>query len=213
MEKIVAATSDIDVQLIFNNAGFIVTGFFDTQPCGKHLANVECNSTAVVPITHHFSALMLQKGLRGCIVFTSSASAYIPNPFAVTYGATKAFVSQFAASVAVELQCKGIDVCCVHPSPVASNFFNKVEHKIDSMEQFKKIAVDPGSLPKKIFSAIGRMVLFDTGATAIGMRLGVALLPYNALASIIALCAPILPDYRENDKNRGGGVDASKKTK
>ena len=45
---------------------------------------------------------MLQKGLRGAIVFTSSASAYIPNPFAITYGATKAYMSQFAASIAVE---------------------------------------------------------------------------------------------------------------
>ena len=29
----------------------------------------------------------------------------------------------------------------VHPSPVASHFYNKVEHKIDSMESFKKVAV------------------------------------------------------------------------
>ena len=69
---------------------------------------------------------MLQKRLRGCVVFTSSASAYIPNPFAVSYGATKAYMSQFAASIAVELSCKGIDVLVVHPSPVASHFYNKV---------------------------------------------------------------------------------------
>lgn len=203
LEKIQEATKDIDVQLIFNNAGFIVTGFFDTQPLGKHMVNVECNSTAAVAITHHFASLMLQKQLKGAIVFTSSASAYIPNPFAITYGATKAFMSQFAASIAVELQCKGIDVCVVHPSPVDSHFYNKVEHKIDSMESFKKVAVSPDELPKQIFSSIGRMILRDAGGTAIGMRLGVSLLPYNALASLIALVAPFLPDYKENDKNRG----------
>ncbi|KAH8051130.1 3-oxo-behenoyl-CoA reductase [Aureococcus anophagefferens] len=131
LEKIKAATADKDVQIVFNNAGFIVTGFFDTQPLGKHLVNMECNATAAVAITHHFAAAMMRKGLKGCIVFTSSASAYIPNPFAIIYGATKAFMSQFAASIAVELQCKGIDVCVIHPSPVASNFYNKVEHKID----------------------------------------------------------------------------------
>ncbi len=37
-------------------------------------------------------------------------------------------MSQFAASIAVELQCKGIDVTVVHPSPVASHFYNKVSH-------------------------------------------------------------------------------------
>ncbi|EGB07206.1 hypothetical protein AURANDRAFT_27825 [Aureococcus anophagefferens] len=203
LEKIKAATADKDVQIVFNNAGFIVTGFFDTQPLGKHLVNMECNATAAVAITHHFAAAMMRKGLKGCIVFTSSASAYIPNPFAIIYGATKAFMSQFAASIAVELQCKGIDVCVIHPSPVASNFYNKVEHKIDSMESFKKLAVDPSELPREIFASIGRCVLRDVGNTAVGMRLGVALLPYSALAHIIALVAPFLPDYVENDKKRG----------
>ena len=109
----------------------------------------------------------------------------------------------FAASIAVELRCKGVDVCVVHPSPVASHFYQKVEHKIDSMESFKKLAVDPSELPREIFASIGRCVLRDVGNTAVGMRLGVALLPYGALAHIIALVAPFLPDYVENDKKRG----------
>ena len=35
------------------------------------------------------------------------------------------------------------------------------------------------------------------------MRLGVSLLPYNALAHLIAVVAPFLPDYKQNDKGRG----------
>lgn len=203
MGAIKKATAGKNVQLIFNNAGFIVTGFFDTQPLPKHLVNVECNATAAVAITHHFASLLVAQGKRGCIVFTSSASAFIPNPFAIIYGATKAFMSQFAASIAVELQCKGIDVCVVHPSPVASHFYNSVQHKIDSMEQFKKIAVPPSVLPHAIFSAVGRVVLLDQGATAIMMRLFVAFVPYNFLASLIAFLAPVLPDYKNNDAKRG----------
>ena len=30
------STAGKDIQLVFNNAGFIVTGFFDSQPLGKH---------------------------------------------------------------------------------------------------------------------------------------------------------------------------------
>ena len=206
LEQIKRATKGKDIQLIFNNAGFIVTGFFDSQPLGKHLVNLECNATAAVAITHHFASLMVKTNKRGCIVFTSSASAYIPNPFAIMYGATKAFMSQFAASLAVELQCKGIDVCVVHPSPVSSNFYDKVEHKIDSMESFKKVAVAPSELPADIFASIGRCVLRDVGGTAIGLRLGVSLLPYNALAHLIAVVAPFLPDYKQNDKGRGATV-------
>ena len=44
LDKIKQATKGKDVQLVFNNAGFIVTGFFDSQPLGKHLVNMECNA-------------------------------------------------------------------------------------------------------------------------------------------------------------------------
>lgn len=95
---------------MFNNAGFIVTGFFDQSNLDSQLANMECNSTACVKVTHHFLKKMIQKNIKGCFVFTSSVSGFIPNPFAVMYGATKAFVSQFAASLAVEVRANGIDV-------------------------------------------------------------------------------------------------------
>lgn len=134
MKKITDATKDITVQIIFNNAGFIVTGFMDQAPLGKNLANVECNATATVNVTHLFLTKLVSQKLKGCIVFTSSVSAYAPTPFAAMYASTKAFVSQFACSLHVELKALGIDVCAVHPSPVASNFFANVDHKIDLME-------------------------------------------------------------------------------
>ena len=49
----------------------------------------------------------------------------------------QAFISAFASSVAAEVKARGIDVCAVHPSPVASNFYDKT-HKLDAMEFFKK---------------------------------------------------------------------------
>ena len=134
MKKIDEATKDITVQIIFNNAGFIVTGFMDQTPIGKSLANIECNATSTVNVTHHFLTKLVTQKLKGCIVFTSSVSGYTPTPFASMYAATKAFVSQFACSLHIELKSLGIDVCAVHPSPVASNFFANVEHKIDLME-------------------------------------------------------------------------------
>ena len=57
---------------MFNNAGYIVTGFFDQTTLDSQLANLECNSTACVKVTHHFLKKMLEKKLRGCFLFTSS---------------------------------------------------------------------------------------------------------------------------------------------
>ena len=41
-KQIKDATKDIDIQIVFNNAGFLVTGFFDQAPLGKLLVNMEC---------------------------------------------------------------------------------------------------------------------------------------------------------------------------
>jgi short-subunit dehydrogenase len=60
---------------------YIVTGFFDTSPLEKQLANLECNATASVGITHHFLNKMVKDRKRGCIIFTSSVSGYMPSPF------------------------------------------------------------------------------------------------------------------------------------
>lgn len=151
------ATKDIDIQLVFNNAGYLVTGFFDKtcalkatvtlrvppvtlrifSPLPRHMANVECNALAAVQVTHVFVTRMLAKKLRGCVVFTSSAAACQPGPFSSMYGATKAFLSSFGASLAVELRTRGVDVCVVHPSPVASRFYDNA-HKLDAIAFFNK---------------------------------------------------------------------------
>lgn len=150
----------------------------------------------------HSAQQMLEKELKGCFVFTSSVSGYIPNPFAVMYGATKAFVSQFAASLAIEVRNNGIDVLAVHPSPVASNFFNNA-HKLDSLEMAQKSAVSPSSVPGKMLSCVGRAHLGDLGSMAVGVRFLVALLPYDFLTGCFAFFAPYMGDYQKHNKNRG----------
>lgn len=112
----------------------------------------------------------LDKGLRGCIVYTSSAAAAIPGPFSVLYAATKSFLSSFGASLAAEVRPNGIDVMVFHPSPVASRFYDKA-HKLDSLEFFKKMAVAPEDLPDTVFGSVGRLVWRDVGPTAVGFRL------------------------------------------
>lgn len=204
MADVKTATEDIDVQVVFNNAGYILTGFFEQHSVEAHLANFNCNLSANVRLTHHFYSRMIEKGLKGCIVFTSSAAGFIPNPFAVMYGCTKAGVSELAASLAVEGKARGIDVHAVHPSPVNSRFTagggNQVKvHKIDSIEMAYKFASGPEALPNQIFSAIGRCpVMYDLGGTAVGMRLVIHFLGYNLMAYAFALAAPFMPDYKNN---------------
>ena len=208
MPAIIEATKDIDIQCIFNNAGYIVTGFFDRTSLDSQLANLECNATACVKVTHHFLQILLQKKLKGCFVYTSSVSGYIPNPFAVLYGATKAFVSAFAASLAVEVRTSGIDVLAVHPSPVASNFFDKA-HQLDSLDMAKKSAVSPNSVPGQMLSCVGRCHWGELGSMAISVRVIWALFPYDFFAGLFSYFAPYMGDYQKYNKDRGVASVAS----
>ena len=201
LKLIANATKDIDVRCIFNNAGFIVTGFVDQAPLPKLLSNIECNATAAFAIAHYFLGIMVSNKRTGCIVFTSSVAGFIPTPFAASYAATKAFVSQLACSLHIEVQGLGIDVCAVHPSPVSSNFYDKVDHKIELMEQAQKSAVGPESLPDEILRSIGCCALRDLGALAWGTRM-TFFIPYNTFTEMFTLAAPYLNDYKVHDQNR-----------
>lgn len=87
------------------------------------VARKQCSKLPAKTLTANLVApVVLQKdaNLKGCFVYTSSASAVLPSPFAVSYASTKAFLSMFAISLAPEVKWMGIDVLAVHPSPVAS---------------------------------------------------------------------------------------------
>ena len=78
MDKIVKMTRDIEIPIIFCNAGFMVTGFLDQTPIEKLLANVECNATSAVNVAHHFVKPLVANRRKGCVVFTSSVAGFIP---------------------------------------------------------------------------------------------------------------------------------------
>lgn len=216
MDTIAKQTRDIDVQLVFCNAGYILPGFFHTRSQEQVAANVECNASSAVRVTHHFLRRLLDANLPGCFVFTSSASAVLPSPFAVTYASTKAFVSMFAASLGPEVKSRGIDVLAVHPSPVASRFYDAATGAaaIPMLDAFKKLAVGPDALPDVIFASVGRCLWKDVGPVAYAFRLVEKVVDLGALFSLAAPVMHLMPDFKlqlqkEREAAEGGGAGGS----
>mmetsp|Transcript_18383 Transcript_18383/g.45137 ORF Transcript_18383/g.45137 Transcript_18383/m.45137 type:complete len:338 (-) Transcript_18383:291-1304(-) len=205
MKPIIEKTKDLKVQLIFNNAGYIVAEFFNQVPVGAQVANVECNAVAPVKITHHFLSKLIDTNTRGCVVFTSSAAAYMPAAFSSMYGATKAFVSAFGAALQVENASRGVDVCVVHPSPVASNFYNGIK-PLEALKFFNPFQVQPDVLPDEIFRSIGRVGWRDIGGIAIGFRTLFQIINMNFAVLFAAFLAPIsMPDFKRYNKQPKAG--------
>lgn len=67
MGAIKKSTDDVNVALVFNNAGYITTGMFADVSIERHLANYECNATCALRITHHFVNKMLDSGTKGLV--------------------------------------------------------------------------------------------------------------------------------------------------
>ena len=200
MEAIEKATADKKIQIVFNNAGYIVAEFFNQVSVERHLANVECNAIAPVRIAHYFISKMIESNTKGCIVFTSSAAAYMPAPFSSMYGSTKAFISAFGAALQVENASRGIDCCVVHPSPVASQFYNGIK-PMKALEFFNPFQVKPDALPDEIFRSIGRVAWRDIGFIAIAFRVLFSIINFNFAVMFASVLAPkTMPDFQKYNK-------------
>lgn len=195
IDVIAKATQDIPVSLVFNNAGYMVTGFFEDGDWSRHEANIGCNSTAAIALTHLFLTRMKARGLKGCITFTSSPANIFPSPFSVLYGATKAMITHFATSLACEVKPDGIDVSVIHPSPVATHFYTGA-HAMPTLHFFKNTAGGPDHVANVLLRGIGRNVVIDQGYYPFVLRLALRLLEVMFLAEIIPHVVTTVADYK-----------------
>jgi len=202
LETIIKATSDINVQLLFNNAGFVATGLFADAPLPKQMGNYECNAIAPVKITHHFLNILLDKKLKGCIGFTSSPAGFIPCPMTVMYGATKAFLTEFAVSVGAEVKADGVDVLVVHPSPVDTAFYAGNTHEIGAMKMFQRTATAPTAIANCFFVSMGKSLVHDQGYFCLCSRLLLKVIDGVFLSNIIGYATSTQADYKKSKKKR-----------
>jgi len=198
MQSIAKATEDIEVSLLFNNAGFVTVGLFPDVPLEKHLANVEVNSGCAVKITHHFLNKMLAKNTKGAVIFTSSSAGFMASPFASMYGSTKAFLTEFAISLAPELRGDGIDILVVHPSPVDTNFYkSETAHKSATMTFLGKLSYSPQTICQTIFASVGNYtVVRDQGYYSVLLTLVLKVIDPNFFSWLCLLGAPMSSEHR-----------------
>merc|ERR1712176_246901 len=98
-------------------------------------------------------------------------------------------------SLAPEIRADGIDVCCVHPSPVASRFYEKT-HALDALVFFKSTATGPESIANALFSTIGRSIIRDQGYYPTAVKILLKIVDVNFLADIINMTAQHLGDFK-----------------
>jgi len=194
LQVLAKKTEDLEVRLVFCNAGYMVTGFFDDADWSRHDANIACNSTAAIAIAHLFVRRLRAKGLKGAIAFTSSPASCMPSPFSCLYGSTKAMVTHFATSLAGEVRTDGIDISVLHPSPVATSFYQGA-HAMPTLKFFESTATGPDDVAECLMRGLGRSVVIDHGYYSFSMRILQRFADAAFLAEVISRVAHTMSDF------------------
>ncbi len=105
------------------NAGLGVGGDFINTSLEQEMEIVGLNCGSTVHLAKHVTRQMVGRG-QGRILFTASIVSEMVAPGESVYGASKAFVLQFAKNLRHELKDSGVTVTALQPGPVNTDFFN-----------------------------------------------------------------------------------------
>src|SRR4029077_5903852 len=113
-----------NLELLVNNAGFGTHGKFFRADVTSQDQMHRLHVLATVRLTHAALGPMVERG-RGGVINVSSVAAYQATPGSATYGATKAFVSNFSNAVHEELRGTGVKLMVLAPGFTHTEFHER----------------------------------------------------------------------------------------
>ena len=109
VERLIAATADLEVGLLVNNAGISIVGPFLSLDPDFLDRQISVNNRASLLLARHYGEQMVRRG-HGGIINLSSGSALHGTPWSASYCGTKAFNLMVAEALWYELRPRGVDV-------------------------------------------------------------------------------------------------------
>lgn len=119
VRRVQSETDPID--LLINNAAIGSSDTFVQTPIEGQLAAVDVNVAALVALSHAAARRMTAAG-AGTILNMSSVAGNQPRGEHAVYAATKAFVTSFSQSLAIELEGSGVGCTVVLPGLTTTEF-------------------------------------------------------------------------------------------
>jgi short-subunit dehydrogenase len=115
------AAAGVQVDVLVNNAGYGMYGFFHQSDRDAVMDLIQVNVNSLVLLTRLFVDGMVARG-RGRILNVASTAAFQPGPLQPVYYASKAFVLSFTEAIGNELGGTGVTATALCPGPVATGF-------------------------------------------------------------------------------------------
>ena len=139
------------LDVLVNNAGVGVYGKFIETSLDEEISMIHLNTISFVQLTKLFLPQMVERG-SGRILITASVASKMPTPYLTVYGATKAFVYEFAQGLRAELKDTGVTVTALLPGPTDTNFFERA-HAENSKILDEKLT-DPADVAQAGYAAL-----------------------------------------------------------
>lgn len=131
-------SNGVEVEMLFNNAGFGDSGYFHETDWEKESQMINVNIRALTELTKLFGKDMVKRK-TGKILNMSSTAAFQAGPLMSIYYATKHYVLAFSEGVAREWEEFGVTVTAFCPGPTASGFQSTADIKDSRLVNLRKL--------------------------------------------------------------------------
>jgi short-subunit dehydrogenase len=173
---------DINVDVLVNNAGFVVYGLFSATDLQKEIEMIQLYVSTFTHMTKLFLKKMLENK-SGWILNVSSGMALLPVPLLTVYSASKAYMLYFTEALANELQGTGVTITCLCPPQTETEIFKRANIENTRLARAKKM--DAGTVANVGYTALKkRKVIAIPGMKSKMLPIMVRILPRNMLTKV-----------------------------
>ncbi len=131
--EIYAAVNGRRIEVLINNAGFGLFGFFSETDWQNEEAMIHLHVLTLTHLTKLVLKDMLKAG-SGKIMNISSLAAFQPGPLMAIYYATKAYILSFSEALANEVKGTGVTVTVFCPGLTKTGFQGRAARLSNSKE-------------------------------------------------------------------------------
>ncbi|HEY1020870.1 MAG TPA: SDR family oxidoreductase [Flavisolibacter sp.] len=136
-----------DTSILVNNAGYGLSGAFESYPLEQHVNMLQVNCTALVQLTYLFLP-QLKKQTQAYIMNIASSAAYQAVPFLSLYAGSKAMVLYFSRGLRHELRKTPVSVTCISPGATDTEFNTRAKVGPKAMKAAEKVIMTPEQVGK-----------------------------------------------------------------
>lgn len=165
------ANADLQVDILFNNAGVLTGGLFEEQDLPAVYDLIQVNIVSLMYLTSLFLPGMIQRK-RGKIINHSSVSALMHFPCAAAYSASKAAVYAFTECLRQELAGTGVNTLTLVTPAIKTRMFDQVDEMYSKHFEIPKESMSPIRYAEVIRDSIlhDEIVLNPSGLTGFGLK-------------------------------------------